>query len=259
MNTDIEQKRKRIETIAKVLGLGLAGFIVAPVIFLTIKGIIGLIVTAAICLPFIYATPAIGSALANWRLKLLKAEAARNPVETLQNDYVKRQEALVSFAEAIKKFIAEKESFAEKLDGFKTQYPTEAPKFALQLGKMEQLLTLRKQKYKQAQRSLELYESEIQKAGAIWEMGQAAAQMSKAAGMSDADFFAKIQVETALDSVQKNLNIAFADLEVSLLDENESSNVTVLRGEAASQLPPPDSDDSDIFSKPTAAVKPTPR
>ncbi len=232
MQTDIDKKRKRIETAVKVLGFGVSGFVVAPFVFLAIKGIIGLVVAAAITLPIIYATPAIGSMLANWRLKLLKAEASRNPVETLQNDYMKQQQALFQFADAIKKFIAERNSFTDKLQGFKKQYPEEAPKFALQLSKMDQLLELRKQKYQQAQKSLALYESEIQKAGAIWEMGQAAAQMSDAAGMTEDDFFAKIQVETALDAVQKQMSVAFADLEVSLLDEKTAEKVVSLPQES---------------------------
>jgi hypothetical protein len=50
-------------------------------------------------------------------------------------------------------------------------------------------------------------------------MGQAAAAMTSAAGMTEDDFLQKISTETALDSVQKSMNRAFADLEVSLLED----------------------------------------
>lgn len=40
-------------------------------------------------------------------------------------------------------------------------------------------------------------------------------------GMSEDDFFSKIQTETALNSIQLNLNEAFADLEISLLDDDK--------------------------------------
>lgn len=223
MNTDnMEVKRKRIELAVKLLGLGAVAFFIAPIIMTVIHGLIGMIVAAAIGLPLVYATPAIGSALANWRLKLLKMEAMKNPIETLQNDFQKRQDALKQFAHAISSFKAEKDSFEDKVQGFKKQYPEEAPKYAQQLDEMNQLLEVRKQKYKQAQHSLELYAAEIQKASAIWEMAQAAAQMSKAAGVAEDDYFAKIQTDTALNSVQKSMNVAFADLEVSLLDEKEA-------------------------------------
>ena len=226
MNT--EQKRKRIELAVKLVGLGIAGFIVAPFVFIAIKGLVGLVLAALFGWAVVWFTPVVATTLANWRLKALKAEASRNPVETLQNDYIKRREKLGEFREAIKTFMAEIENFADKLSAFAKQYPQEAPKFKSNLEKMKQLLSLRQNKYKQAERQLEAYELEIQKAGAIWEMGQAAAAMNQAAGMTEEDFMAKVMVETALDSVQKNLNSALAELEVSLLEESESAHAPKL-------------------------------
>lgn len=220
---DLEARRQRIQNIVRLLALLTVGFFVAPFIFIAIKGLVGLAIAGTMGIGMYYLSFPISAALANWRLKLIKAEAARNPVETLQNDYQKRQSALNSFKESIRNFTAEVQTFADKLSMFTKQYPAEAPKYRDQLSKMNQLLQLREAKFKQAQKNLADYEMEIQKAGAIWEMGCAAAKMNKAAGMTEDDFFAKIQVETALDSVQKNLNMAFADLEVSLLDEDNSA------------------------------------
>jgi hypothetical protein len=246
-NVDIEKKRKFVINFAKVGGLCLAGFFVSPFIYVAIGGLIGMVIAYSIGAGIIFFTPVIASFLGTLRIKMLKADAAKNPVETLQKDYMRRQQALSNFETAISNFIAEKESFAEKLDGFKIQYPAEAPKFALQLSKMNQLLAVRKQKYQDAKHSLELYDAEIHKASAIWDMGQAAAQMTKAAGMSDADFFAKIQVETALDSVQKNMNTAFADLEVSLMTEKSGPpDAVVADAPAQAQLPPARPADSFI-------------
>lgn len=219
---DIELKRKRIESIVKVAALGVVGFVVAPVIFLTIKGLIGLIVAAGISMTVINFTPWFAVKLANWRLKALKHEAMKNPIETLQNNYKDRLGALQRFREAINSFSSEIKSFTEKLGDFKKRYPDEADKFDGQLAQMKQLLALRSGKYQEAKANLEQYELEIQKADSIWQMATAAAAMSKAAGVDADEFYAKIQVETALDSVQKSLNVAFADLELSLLDEKPS-------------------------------------
>ncbi len=231
---DDQKRRQRIETVVKVVGLAVVGFIVAPFIFVAIKGLIGLAIAGTIGLAGIYATPWIAAKFANWRLKLIKAEAMKNPIETLQNDYSRRQEALGQFLESIKKFAAEVMTFKDKLVTFSKQYPDEADKFKDNLLKMNQLLQLRQAKYKDAKENLADYELEIQKASAIWDMGQAAAQMNKAAGMSQDDFFAKIAVETALDSVQKNLNTAFAELETSLLDEDK--DVKAMRESKANLL-----------------------
>jgi hypothetical protein len=221
MNVNLESKRKNIERVVKVLGLLVAGFVVAPFVFIAIKGLIGLALAAVVGWGIVFFTPVVAAMMANWRLKALKAEAARNPVETLQNDYAKRQTALAEFRQAIVTFSGEVKNFADKLVDFVKQYPAEAAKFKEQLSKMKQLLALRQKKYTQAQESLVAYELEIQKAGAIWEMGCAAAKMNEAAGMTEDDFLAKIQTETALNSIQTNLNEAFADLEISLLDEDK--------------------------------------
>lgn len=218
-----DRKRKRIETGVKIAAALGIGFLVAPFIFVAIQGLLGLVVAGAIGIAAINFAPVVAVKIANWRLKALKSEAMKNPVETLQNDYRNRETALADFREAINTFSAKVNSFADKVAAFKTQYPEEVEKFASQLSKMKQLLAIRHAKYKDASRELERYEEEIQKAGAIWEMGQAAAEMSKAAGMTEGDFYAKIMVETAINSVTENMNKAFAELETSLLDEEDST------------------------------------
>lgn len=219
-----EQRKQRLETIVKVVGLLAIAVILGP-LYLTILHGLGVIAALLVGVGVLFTVnkflPYFALAIGNARLKAIKAEAAKNPVETLQNDYMKRQSALEEFRQKITVFAAEVMNFADKLVEFSQKFPAEAPKFKENLAKMKQLLALRQKKYSQAQDNLAAYELEIQKAGAIWDMGQAAAKLNEAAGMTEEDFFAKIQVETALNSVQTNLNQAFADLEISLLDEDK--------------------------------------
>lgn len=221
-NYSPEQRRERTEKVVKVLLLLFVGLGVAPYIFFAIKGLIGLAVAAVVGVAMVQFAPVVASLIANWRLKMLKDEAARNPVETLQNDYGRRVQALGEFRNAITTFSAAVKDFASKLSGFKDNYPKDADLYDDQLDKMKKLLTLRTKKYQDAKDSLEEYSAEIDKAKAIWEMGQSAAEMNKAAGVGDDDFLAKIMKDTAIDSVQKSMNSAFADLEISLLDEDRS-------------------------------------
>jgi predicted RNase H-like nuclease (RuvC/YqgF family) len=225
---DLEIKRNRIEKTVKILSLLVVGFLVAPFVFIAIKGLVGLAVAGAISLVVVNLIPWFSAMVANWRLKALKHEAAKNPIETLQNDYRKRIEALQAFRQSILNSKAEVYSFRDKLDGFKKQYPADAAKFDEQYRQMLALLKLRGQKYEEAKGNLERYDGEITRAKAIWDMAQAAAAMNKAAGVDADEFYAKIQVETALDSVQKNLNLAFADLEMSLVDEKSSAGANAV-------------------------------
>ncbi len=238
MNSTLDKKRQNIETLVKIGAALLVGFLVAPFIFVAIKGLIGLAVAALIGTACIFFTPWVAAMFANWRLKAIKHEASKNPIETLQNDYQSRVEALQAFRESIRSFAGEVTSFKGKAEEFKEKYPKEAARFDEQLQKMVSLLNLRKNKYEEAKSNIALYAGEIDKAKAIWEMSQAAAAMNKAAGMNADEFFAKIQVETALDSVQKSLSTAFSDLEISLLDEkpDNKSKVTVEPAAAPKQV-----------------------
>jgi hypothetical protein len=100
---ELEVKRKRIETAVKILALGVVGFFVAPFIFAAIGGMIGLAIAGVVGLVAINLAPSVAVAVANWRLKALKAVAAANPIETLENRYQDRQSALAGIRENIKK------------------------------------------------------------------------------------------------------------------------------------------------------------
>lgn len=106
-STDLELKRKRIETIAKVAGLCVFGFLFAPFAVATVTGLISLLVVGAIGLAAVnIGIPWASVTLANWRLKAIKAAAAANPIETLENQYKDREEALLRIRDNLKEFNA---------------------------------------------------------------------------------------------------------------------------------------------------------
>lgn len=218
---ELESKRKKWNLGIKVIGLLLLGFVVAPFIYTAITGLVGLGVAAGICLVANFYLPVLADKMANWRIQLIKAEAAKNPIETLQNEYADRQDRLVKFKDSIEKFSASTMDFEDKLSGFKKNYPEDAPKFDKQLKQMEDLLQVRKDKYKDAMAQLKLFAGVIQRASAIWDMTQTAISAGKAAGMTDQDFMSKLKTDTALDSVTTSMNVAFSDLELSLAEEKE--------------------------------------
>lgn len=202
-------------------GLGLvAAAVIAPVIFLTVKGLIGLAIAGAVGLVIINGAPVLSSLLANWKVKGIKAVASANPVEQLQNVLMERQRALARFAEQITEFSARVRQFEGKLQWFKKQFPGEADKFDEQAAAMNRLLHTRRSKYEDVKQQLVAFEMEVKKADAIWQMSQAAAELHKAAGMDGEDVYAKIKAETALESVEMSLNKSFAQLETALMEES---------------------------------------
>ena len=152
---DLEARRKRIETWAKVLGLGVAAFLFAPFAIATITGLVSLIVVSVIGLLVVnIGLPWFAVTLANWRLKALKAAAAMNPIETLENQYADRQNALLKIRDNIKQSYAVLQQLYKQIQEHNQKYPGTPSQFTDKYTKLQQLVTLRGNKYKQAQQSL---------------------------------------------------------------------------------------------------------
>jgi hypothetical protein len=140
-----DERARRTAAIIKAVLIVALGLIAAPVAFLAIKGLIGLIAAALIAFAAITIAPVLGDMAANWKLRVLKDEAARNPVETLQRELLRRQKLLKEQKPKIERFEAKILNFEGKLAEFKRHYPEEAPRFDRTLNSMRQLLSLRKE------------------------------------------------------------------------------------------------------------------
>jgi len=220
-----QQQASRWKTFAICVGAVVLGLVVAPVIFIAIFGLVGLTVALTIAAVVTLAgwalLPYAGMVAANWKIKLLKREASRNPVETMQNELRRRQELLEQFKQKIITFGSKVKTFQDKVGSLKRQFPDDAPQFEESLSKMKQLYALRQSKYKEAEEGIAEFEAEIEKANILWDVGQAAAAAGESAGMSDEDFYAKIKVKSSLNAIQDKLNLSFAQLDVALLSEKE--------------------------------------
>lgn len=227
---DIELKRVKIERLAKIGALCLAGFLIAPIILATIKGIIGLIIAGVITLAAVNLAPWYCAKVANWRIMALKHEAAKNPIPTLENEYIARASKLDQFKDSLENFKAAVKAFYSKLNDVKKRFPEEAQQFEDNYAKLKQLEDLRSRKYLDARQSLADFRASIDKAQIIWDLGQEAKKTSDAAGIGDEDILADIKTKTAIDSVQRSLDTAFADLEISLLEEGAAPKAAIADG-----------------------------
>lgn len=227
MSTELtpEQRKQRTEMILKVLGVGVVGFLVAPFVLSAIGGILGLTVAAGLSFVAINMVSWFSLKVANWRLKAIKHEAMKNPVETLQNEYVKKDQALKSFKENIRTFAGQVLTFGDQVKQYVKDGLEDAQTYVEQLAKMKKLLELRQAKYQQAVEALAQFAQTIQQTDRKWKMACAAMAMNEAAGQMEGDVFDKICIETALDSVQTKLNESFADLEVALMDNEKEKAV----------------------------------
>lgn len=245
-----QQRAQRWGTVAKWGAFALIGFIVAPFMQAVITGMLGLIVAGAIAGATWVLLPVVESMGANLRIKLIRAEAARNPIETLTEDLRQKTVALDERKTSIETLDGQTRTFADKVDGIKQKYGAQDSgyiKLNSDLVNLRKVLANRQQKWKEAYRALQQYGEEIDRASMIWDASQAAAAARESSGLSEDEFYQKLRSETAFDSVTNSFNSALASLETSMLpDEAEkeatASSATPVQVESAPQgaLPPAD-------------------
>jgi len=241
-----EQRAQKWGTIAKWGIFAGFGFFFAPIAMATITGMLALIVVGVIGLVTWALLPAAQDAAKNLRLKLIKAEAAKHPIETLESEYLRRSTLLDERKTTIETFEAKTRTFGDKLDGFKHQYPAEAPKFQTQFDQMQLLLKRQRDQWKEARRNLTVFDGVIQKAKAMWDMALAAAAARAGSELDEAGFNAKLKTECALDSIQDGMNSAFSQLDTLIMEGDAQEDTTIETSQPAAALPAPSGSVIDV-------------
>lgn len=226
--------------LAKYGALLVAGFFVAPYIWVAIGGLIGLIVAVGVILAAWMVRPVVFSFAANMRLKLIKAEAAKNPVETLQNDLKDKAAALGQRKDAIETLNSQIRTFSDKVDEIHATYGAQDAgylKLSRDLADLRRVYAHRCEKWKEAREQLRLYEEEIKRANMIWEAAQAAAAARETSGLTEDEFYAKLRAETAFEAIKKSYNDALASLDTALLEGPSTATIPVVGSGARLRSP----------------------
>lgn len=222
----ILQKRDKLKTWATVIGIGLVGLIVAPFVLLSIGGIVGLAVAAALGFTMVTLAPWFALKVANWKYRLIDAEkvehikqvtkaAEENPIETLTALLIAKKQAYNVFKASVTQAITARSNFKDKVEKFKLKYPARAHEFETQLARMTDLVERKKKALAEAQTTLEDGDNKLEEMKAYYEMSRDAIEANRAAGMDTGDAFEKLKADTACDAVFESMNMAFAQLEVA--------------------------------------------
>lgn len=219
-----EQKRKNILKLTKIGMLLASAFLISPFVFGILQGLAGLI-GIGVTLGVTWAlAPTVGAKLANWRIKQLKAEAAKNPIETMENTYAQRAQALEQAKDILERAIGATRTYKDEVDKFRKEQPENAAKFEEIYKNMVALVDAKKRKYKEAHTALDQFYKEIGRQRSLWKITQAAIAVNKAVDGDDAEkkFLEQLQVDTAFTSIQDSMNTAFSDLETALLEDTKT-------------------------------------
>lgn len=240
MNTpSTDPRAQRWATFAKYAAIALVGFFVAPYIFTAITGLAGLVAAGAIMLTTWALLPVAESFAANMRLKLVKGEAARNPVETLHNDHRQQTAVLNERLKGIDEMAGAVRTLDEVIDRLESEFP-DSPELPQLRADHEELVMLEKHRrsdWQEARVTLGLFENEIKRVSRLWDVAQAAARARKSSGLTEGEWMNKLKSETAITAIRTNLNTQLAALSS---EKMQSEADRILKGRiAAKALPAP--------------------
>lgn len=246
---DLKDKHKRIAKRWKIALALLIGVIAAPVVVAGIEGLLGLIAIWLISTAAIQFAPVASMKIANWKLKMIKAEAEANPVETMEDVYKEKSEAIQSGDEKIVAFEGRYRTYVDQLEDFKANHPKRADRFVKIGTMMGEALRRMKVKQRKAKVEQQAYWEKIKEARAIYSMAFAARAVSELSADAEQQVFRQIREEVAFDQITNTFNSAVAELTVDIQDPEEFSPDVISGNKELPQLSPVQ--DSELMDIPT--------
>lgn len=255
MNTDIinDPRARRWGNAAKWLLLFPLGFVIAPYIFTALFGLFGLVVGVLGMVATWMLRPWVFMKAANLRLKFVKSEAAKNPVETLMNEHRQQSIALDERKKGIDELAAAIKNLDQTIDTLQREFPDseEIPQLRQDQAELEQLERNRREDWKAAYISLGEFAKEIQRVSRLWEVSLAAERARGKSGLSEDAWMSKLRTQTSLDSIRTNLNTQLAALKTEGMQADADR---ILKGRSAKALSQSSQNVIDISTKTTQAV-----
>ena len=191
-----------------VVGL-LSDFIISAVV-----GAAGLLLAIAVGSVVIAGWPFFSAKLATFFLKMLRMDAAANPIPTMLDIWRDRGGRIEEAERQLKEFSGAIRSYEQDLVSLAQNYPEEAPRFQEHLQAMKLLRDKRYSAISVAKQDLAKYKDGISRAEAIWAMSQASNKLSKHAGkISGREAVAQIRSDAAIRAVEESMAQSFADLD----------------------------------------------
>lgn len=231
---NIEQKRATYDKWIKIGLIGLGALLISPIIFMVVKGAIGLAIAGLVGLLIVNLAPVVSMKLANWKIKGIVSEAKENPIETMVNLLIAKKAAFKTLKEMVENAVTGAKTFETKCAQFSKQYPSRAEEFNQQLVSVKQAAERKKEALRSAQTMLSEGENKLEEMKAYFDMAEALNAANKATGMDTGDIYERLKADTACDAVFESMNRAFANLEVEsslsapALENNPSMSVNMV-------------------------------
>jgi len=201
---------------AKFAALGVGCFFIAPFVWIAIGGLLGLVCFGGIVGTLWFTKDWIAGVAANARLKLIKHEAASNPVETLQAESLRQSKVLEERKVALETLSGAIRSLDQAIDELQSEFPDspELPQMRSDQAELDALLKSRTESWTAAYVQLGEFDREVVRVGKLWDVSLKAAKARGASGLTEGEWVAKLQTSTAISSIRNNLNTQLSALSV---------------------------------------------
>lgn len=219
MIVDLDARKRRLAGVVKWALVLIAAAVIAPIIYLAVKGLVGLALAGIVGLAIVNFAPVVSMKFANWKLRAMKSEAARNPIETLQNQQAEKERDLKTEAEKINAFDGAVETFRSQLMNEAQAHPESAAAGVPTLRQMERLLSFRRMKFKRAADDLRARRKKVELAESRYRVALAAQAVTKAAGETEGTVLDKILEDIAFTAVEDTVNTSMAALRTAIMVE----------------------------------------
>lgn len=184
--------------------------------------------------------PAFGDWVKNKKVQAIMAVAAANPIETMKNLYAEKCDEFEHKEDAIRDFDVEFRNVSNMVDKLKAKYPDEAKQYVELRDKMAEGMEELEAEQRDVRQALIDYKHQIDKAEDIWNVAKAMNRALERTQSLKEAAFADIKNKVAFDTVNANLNRAFANLDRAVAKrKNLSVGVMPAQPEATKALPQP--------------------
>lgn len=218
---EIKEKRQQLFKKLRLGGLGLAAFVLVPILFLVALMAASAVVAATVSIfggiALVYSIEPFSRKMANWRIKEIKAEARRNPIETMENEALEMASQIDRFKEALTKRKSQGSAWLSEIEELRKEDPEGAAIYDQEIKDYHTEMQMRDEQLAQAVADLEEFRDIIKKAARRWKVAQLSDEFRSATLSEQDQLMRKIVIDEALTAVKDRAHEATARLNVDAL------------------------------------------
>ena len=206
--------------------------LVAPLAVLALKAVTTAAMAAVIGLALFMGFSALPPILRWWRirvLKMMKATARQNPVETLQLELIDRKKAFEAAGAMVVAVSAMRDSLREKLDEYVERHGVKDASLERSINQLSELVDRLRASLRQAGIKMEEFERFVARQADRWKLAKAtgvlAALLKESGGGDVTDRFLK---DEAIDTIRDAVNLSFAQME-QILQKDEVRQIVAAK------------------------------